>query len=131
MSEAAAGHGHAHAGDDQLHDADTTAHTNTSHDDATPHGAVHAHPHGHSDGTLHSHEHTHGAPHTHWHMPDMNVREWAAILPLLVIMLWMGVKAQTFLPSISASNAKALSLTQGSMEQRVKSAQPKVVADGR
>ncbi|MDP9113113.1 MAG: NADH-quinone oxidoreductase subunit M, partial [Acidobacteriota bacterium] len=42
------------------------------------------------------------------HMPDLNAREWAAILPLLLLMLWMGTYTQTFLPSISAQNARIL-----------------------
>ena len=43
--------------------------------------------------------------HSGLHMPDMIGREWAAILPMLVLMIWMGVAPQTFLPSIGASNA--------------------------
>ena len=42
------------------------------------------------------------------HMPDLSGREWAAILPLLVLMVWMGTFTQTFLPSISAQNASIL-----------------------
>jgi len=42
------------------------------------------------------------------HMPDLSGREWAAILPLLLLMLWMGTYTQTFLPSISAQNARIL-----------------------
>jgi NADH:ubiquinone oxidoreductase subunit 4 (subunit M) len=65
-------------------------------------------------------------------MPDLNAREWVAIMPLLVLMVWMGVAAQTFLPSISASNANTLSMTNGAMEQQVQAQpDPKVVADGR
>ena len=41
-------------------------------------------------------------------MPDLSGREWAAILPLLLLMLWMGTYTQTFLPSISAQNARIL-----------------------
>ncbi len=42
------------------------------------------------------------------HMPDLSGREWAAILPLLLLMVWMGTFTQTFLPSISAENARIL-----------------------
>ena len=42
------------------------------------------------------------------HMPDLTGREWAAILPLLLLMVWMGTFTQTFLPSISAQNARIL-----------------------
>ena len=42
------------------------------------------------------------------HMPDLNGREWAAILPLLLLMVWMGTYTQTFMPAISAQNARIL-----------------------
>ena len=45
------------------------------------------------------------------HMFDLTPREWAAILPLLLLMVWMGTFTQTFLPSIGAQNAQILSLT--------------------
>ncbi len=45
------------------------------------------------------------------HMPDLSGREWAAILPLLLLMLWMGTYTQTFLPSISAQNARILDMS--------------------
>ena len=32
------------------------------------------------------------------HMPDLTPREWAAILPLLLLMVWMGSFTQSFLP---------------------------------
>jgi NADH:ubiquinone oxidoreductase subunit 4 (subunit M) len=64
-------------------------------------------------------------------MPDLNTREWVAILPLLVLMVWMGVAAQHFLPSISASNAHTLSMTKGKLEQQVKLPGVQVITDGR
>ena len=45
------------------------------------------------------------------HMPDLNRREWAAMIPLLILMVWMGTYTQSFLPSISAS-------TQGAVDAR-------------
>jgi NADH-quinone oxidoreductase subunit M len=60
---------------------------------------------------------THAQP--HWHMPDLNTREWAAMFPLLILMIWMGIAAQTFLPSISSSNAQTLNQTKGSMVEQV------------
>ena len=39
------------------------------------------------------------------HMPDLNFREYAIIVPLIVLMLWMGTFTQSFIPPISASNA--------------------------
>jgi NADH-quinone oxidoreductase subunit M len=46
------------------------------------------------------------------HMFDLTPREWAAILPLLALMVWMGTFTQTFLPPISAQNAQILQQTQ-------------------
>ncbi len=45
------------------------------------------------------------------HIFDLTGREWAAILPLLALMVWMGTFTQTFLPSISAQNASILQQT--------------------
>lgn len=42
------------------------------------------------------------------HMPDLTAREWAAILPLLALMFWMGIYPQTFLPAISTQNTAIL-----------------------
>jgi NADH-quinone oxidoreductase subunit M len=42
------------------------------------------------------------------HMPDLSGREWAAMLPLLVLMVWMGSFSQSFLPPVSAQNARIL-----------------------
>src|ERR1700688_4404388 len=42
----------------------------------------------------------------HAHIPDLNLREWAAILPLIVMMVWMGVYSQSFLPSVGKITAR-------------------------
>jgi NADH-quinone oxidoreductase subunit M len=42
------------------------------------------------------------------HMPDLNLREYAIIVPLIALMLWMGTFTQSFIPPISASNAVLL-----------------------
>src|SRR6202035_35016 len=42
------------------------------------------------------------------HMPDLNFREYAIIVPLILLMVWMGTFTQSFIPSISASNAVLL-----------------------
>ncbi len=46
------------------------------------------------------------------HMHDLTGREWAAILPLIVLMVWMGTYTQSFLPPISAENTRILNTTQ-------------------
>jgi NADH-quinone oxidoreductase subunit M len=43
------------------------------------------------------------------HMFDLKPREWAIMLPLLAMMLWMGVGSRSFLPSISENNRQVLS----------------------
>jgi NADH-quinone oxidoreductase subunit M len=53
------------------------------------------------------------------HMHDLTAREWIAILPLLALMVWMGTFTQSFLPPISAQNARILEQTQKLKIERV------------
>jgi NADH-quinone oxidoreductase subunit M len=53
------------------------------------------------------------------HMPDLSPREWAAIVPLIALMVWMGTYTQTFLPPISEQNALILQSTQKLKVERV------------
>ncbi len=53
------------------------------------------------------------------HMPDLTSREWAAILPLVILMVWMGSFAQSFLPSISVQNTAILNQTKRLRVERV------------
>jgi hypothetical protein len=39
---------------------------------------------------------------------DLTAREWAAILPLLALMFWLGSFSQTFMPAITTQNAVIL-----------------------
>ena len=50
--------------------------------------------------------------HLRAHMPDLNLREWAVVVPLIVMMVWMGVYSQSFLPPVSKTTARVLSQTQ-------------------
>jgi NADH-quinone oxidoreductase subunit M len=56
------------------------------------------------------------------HMPDFNGREWACMLPLIAMMVWMGVYTQSFLPPVSETNAKILD--QSKMNQPLRVALP-------
>ena len=47
------------------------------------------------------------------HMPDLNAREWAATLPLVLLMFWMGIYSQSFMPAISTQNAQILQRVNG------------------
>jgi NADH-quinone oxidoreductase subunit M len=42
------------------------------------------------------------------HMPDLKLREYAIMVPLIALMVWMGTFTQSFIPPISASNAVLL-----------------------
>jgi NADH-quinone oxidoreductase subunit M len=53
------------------------------------------------------------------HMPDLNGREWACVVPLVVMMVWMGIFTQSFLPNISESTAKILDQSKMNVPLRV------------
>jgi NADH-quinone oxidoreductase subunit M len=53
-------------------------------------------------------------------LPDMDVREWACVLPLVVMMVWMGVGTQTFLPAVTASTSQVLEQSRANVPLRVK-----------
>jgi NADH-quinone oxidoreductase subunit M len=58
------------------------------------------------------------------HLHDLGRREWAAMLPLLVLMVWMGTATQTFLPSIGASNRRTLEQSTVKVEFQVHARPP-------
>ena len=53
------------------------------------------------------------------HVSDMRPREWAAIVPLIVMMVWMGVYSQSFLPPVSKTTARVLDQTRINVPIRV------------
>jgi len=58
------------------------------------------------------------------HMPDLNFREFAIIVPLIVLMVWLGTYTQSFLAPISASNAVLLGPIDARREIHVRAAPP-------
>jgi len=58
------------------------------------------------------------------HMPDLNVREYAIIVPLILLMLWMGTFTQSFIPSISASNTVLLGPVEAGRDVHVRNSAP-------
>jgi NADH-quinone oxidoreductase subunit M len=40
--------------------------------------------------------------------PDLDLREWLCVTPLIVMMFWLGIGAQTFLPSITSATSRML-----------------------
>jgi NADH-quinone oxidoreductase subunit M len=59
---------------------------------------------------------------------DLRPREWAAILPLLVLMVWMGTLTRTFFPPISAASAQVLEQTKVNAEFLVRRPAPPLIA---
>ena len=53
------------------------------------------------------------------HMPDLTPREWCAVVPLILMMVWMGAYTQTFLPPVSRATARVLEQTQVNVPFRV------------
>jgi NADH-quinone oxidoreductase subunit M len=53
------------------------------------------------------------------HVPDLNLREWAVVVPLVAMMVWMGVYSQSFLPPVSKVTASVLDQTKINVPFRV------------
>jgi len=60
------------------------------------------------------------------HMPDLDFREYAIIVPLILLMLWMGTYTQSFLAPISSSNAVLLGPIDARREIHVRTAPPRI-----
>jgi NADH-quinone oxidoreductase subunit M len=52
-------------------------------------------------------------------MADLNSREWAAVIPLVTMMVWMGVYSRSFLVPVSKVTARVLEQTQVNVPFRV------------
>jgi NADH-quinone oxidoreductase subunit M len=62
------------------------------------------------------------------HMPDLKFREYAIIVPLILLMVWMGTYTQSFIPPISASNAVLLGPIDARREIHVRATPPRTPA---
>jgi NADH-quinone oxidoreductase subunit M len=58
------------------------------------------------------------------HVYDLNRREWAAIVPLIAMMLWMGVYTPSFLPPITRATAAILDQSKMNVRFRVSASPP-------
>jgi len=38
-------------------------------------------------------------------MPDLNLREWVVVVPLIAMMVWMGVYSKSFLDPVGKTTA--------------------------
>ncbi len=95
------------------------------HEEDHGHGA-----HGHEGEE--PHEETHDVGHAHGlRMPDLSPREWGIVIPLVVMMVWMGVYSQSFLPPVGKTNAKILEQTHVNVTVRVQAKPMREVANAR
>ena len=53
------------------------------------------------------------------HMPELTGREWACMVPLVIMMVWMGTYTQSFLTPITKATARLLEQTNSSAPMRV------------
>jgi NADH-quinone oxidoreductase subunit M len=53
------------------------------------------------------------------HVFDLKPREWAAVIPLIAMMVWMGVYSQSFLPQVTSNTALVLKQTNVNVSYRV------------
>ena len=53
------------------------------------------------------------------HVFDLKPREWAAIVPLIAMMVWMGMYSQSFLPAVRNTTARILDQTLVNVQIRV------------
>ena len=53
------------------------------------------------------------------HVFDLRPREWAAIVPLIAMMVWMGMYSQSFLPAVRKTTARILEQTEVNVQIHV------------
>jgi NADH-quinone oxidoreductase subunit M len=58
---------------------------------------------------------------------DLQMRDWVPVLPLIVLMVWLGTYTQSFLPPITAATSNLLNETSMSNEYRVKLVAPNLI----
>jgi NADH-quinone oxidoreductase subunit M len=58
---------------------------------------------------------------------DLAFRDWAPVLPLIVLMVWLGSYTQSFMPPISSATSRLLEQTSVNSQYRVKLAVPTAV----
>jgi NADH-quinone oxidoreductase subunit M len=58
-------------------------------------------------------------------MPDLGGREWAPVIPLVILMVWLGSYTQSFLPAISSATSHLLQQTKMGEEYRVQLRAPR------
>ncbi len=52
-------------------------------------------------------------------LPDLHARELVCVVPLIVLMVWMGTYTQSFLPAVSATTRQILDQSSANVPLRV------------
>jgi NADH-quinone oxidoreductase subunit M len=64
------------------------------------------------------------APEVRAHVFDLKPREWAAVIPLIVMMVWMGVYSQSFLGPVGKTTARVLAQSEVNVPFSVRKTTP-------
>ena len=64
------------------------------------------------------------SPEVRARVPDLNLREWAAVIPLIVMMVWMGVYSRSFLAPVGKTTARVLVESEINVPFSVRNAAP-------
>jgi len=52
-------------------------------------------------------------------LPDLSIRDWVPLLPLILLMLWLGCYTQSFMPPISSATSRIVDQSRSQDEYRV------------
>jgi len=64
------------------------------------------------------------------HITDLTGREWACIVPLIIMMVWMGTYTQSFLTPVTNATARLLAPITGTNAMRVEGTHTAAITDG-
>lgn len=60
-------------------------------------------------------------------LPDLTRRDWVPLIPMILVMIWLGSYTQSFMPPISSANSHALQEIKASQEYKVQLQRPGLV----
>ncbi|MGH9582781.1 MAG: complex I subunit 4 family protein [Bryobacteraceae bacterium] len=60
-------------------------------------------------------------------LPDLTRRDWAAVIPLILLMVWLGSYTQSFMPPISSATSRILQENKASQQYKVQLERPHAI----
>jgi NADH-quinone oxidoreductase subunit M len=60
-------------------------------------------------------------------VPDLSGRDWVPVVPLILLMIWLGSYTQSFMPPISSATSRTLQENKASQEYKVQLLRPQAV----